>query len=169
MPYPEHFAQLLQTACTPTVYWREHWEDDWEEADYLYPIFCEWTASPKMGSARLAWDYGRGGRVDEKEIGVVDPIDKIGWWVKIVIPQTELNDDWEAEEADDLLWVGRIVADKRNEASCPKRQTLECTGLECLLGERVARSSCDDGVAGECVIGRGLEFNGADRARPDAP
>jgi len=166
----ETSTDLSRSAVAPTVYTRRKWSDDWTERQYLWCVFAEWCASPKVSSAQLIWEYGTGARQGEICTAAVEPLDIVDHWIKISIPQTTpTEEEGEEGEADDLLWYGRCVDVKRTVTSVPKLQTFQCVGMECLLSmDTIRKAYVDNGRGGLYVVGRGLEFNGPDQAKAHA-
>lgn len=159
----------LRDAVSPTVYVRQHWTGTWTAVGHLQARRCEWSAGPKPGSAELLYRHGTAGRRQGEGFvfSAVNPLDYVGYWVKISIPQTT-PDAAEGSEtgADPLCWYGRIerVADDRSGE--PNVQTLHCRDMSCVLDLEI-RESWYDGGAGDRRVAYGLEFNAVDRGKPD--
>lgn len=137
-------APPLATISLPgyaVVYVRASWDDPWELLQYLTPVSATLTASPSVGTAELVYEYGLIKREDTHETAWYQPLNLLGYFVKI----THL-----APEGIDDLWYGTIQGQQfslmGSTAEPSGTQTLLAYGLEHLLDRNAivgARTAAD--------------------------
>lgn len=166
-------SQINRTVGTCYVYLKQTWSDDWT----LYPrLHCHeavWSLSPSMPVATIESLYGFLKQEGETEYRLVDKLDVIGWYVKVVFEYdtTQLMEaEWHGvvvqveDMHEGLVTVGTVTR-------ATGIQTLHCCGLEKLLDtEYIHESAVDDGNTAVFWTALPIEFNrGAFPNRAELP
>lgn len=117
-----------------SVWVKPYWTASWQYVPYLFPEDSLEAAAPGDSTARLTWDYGQFRELWGDGSGTLLPINLENYFVSIQV---------HTYYGTYLAWIGRVVGESMVErgiytdTGLPRgSQTIECVGLESLLGRR---------------------------------
>jgi len=100
----ETTREQIRESVRSRVYRSDTLGADWEEVRYLHADDLALRAAPGLDECRLSYVYGEICREDDNRFQLYEPLDLIGSYVKVVLPEATL-------EGEDITWYGIVEID----------------------------------------------------------